>query len=328
MVGAGCAMKTFRFVLLMLFSVFAASASGAPMAYSVNSDSGSPAPITDSLWSIDLATGAQQRKGELFTGIETRLDTEGLAFAPDGTLWGVDDDSLTIFPINPATGTVRFAEEISLQGFSELGGNDFGMTFTCDGGPYVTSVRAQTLYRIDLSDGSRQVIGSEGALGVNISAIAAYGNPVRMYGLGNGQFEDGTTDSPNLYQIDLQTGVATLIGPLGSAAGEYNQGGLAFDEDGNLWAITDRRIINNQIADEPSQILKIDTATGAATLVSETTETGFESLAIASPAACESQPTQSSGQFPRIPLLGDVGRALLIGLLLLTAFVGLRKRAS
>jgi len=322
-------MKTIRLVLLLLLSVFAAGANAAPMAFSVNSDSGSPAPITDSLWAIDLATGVEQRKGELFTGIETRLDTEGLAFGPDGTLWGVDDDSRTIFPINPATGTVKYGEEITLQDFPGLGGNDFGMTFTCDGGPYVTSVRTQTLYRIDLSDGSREVIGSEGALGVNISAIAAYGNPVRMYGLGNGQFEDGSTDSPNLYQIDLQTGQATLIGPLGNAAGEYNQGGLAFDEDGNLWAITDRRIINNQIADAPSQILKIDTATGTATLVSETIETGFESLAIASPAACEPPPpVLPSNQFPRIPTLDRVASLLLIGLLLLAALPALRKRHS
>ncbi|MGD8384611.1 MAG: hypothetical protein PVF89_04295 [Lysobacterales bacterium] len=326
-------MKTFRFVLLMLFSVFAVSANSeansGPIAYSVNSDSGSAAPTTDSLWSIDLATGIEQRKGELFTGIETRLDTEGLAFAPDGTLWGVDDDSLTIFPINPETGTVNYGEEVQLQGFPELGGNDFGMTFTCDGGPFVTSVRTQTLYRIDLTDGSREAIGGEGALGVNISAIAAYGNPVKMYGLGNGQLENGQTDSPNLYQIDLQTGVATLIGPLGAAAGAYAQGGLAFDGDGNLWAITDRTIIDNQIADLPSQILKIDTTTGTATLVSETTaETGFESLAIVPPAACDVQPVQPSEDYPRLPTLGRLGNILLIGLLLVTAIAGLRKRIS
>ena len=79
-----------------------------------------------------------------------------------------------------------------------------------------------------------------------------------MYGLGNGQFLNGETDSPNLYSIDVNTGAAKLIGPLGPAAGAYNQGGLAFDSDGTLWAITDRRIINNTLAELPSQILRFD----------------------------------------------------------------------
>ena len=77
-----------------------------------------------------------------------------------------------------------------------------------------------------------------------ISAIAAYGNPTRLYGLGNGQLQDGGIDAPNLYSIDLETGAANLVGALGSQAGGYTQGGLAFDEDGGLWAVTDRSIVD------------------------------------------------------------------------------------
>lgn len=318
--------KKLNIALLAIFTAFAVSVNAAPMGYSVSSDSGNPTS-EDSLYAIDLATGANQIRGRLISGSQTRLDTEGLAFAPDGTLWGVDDDSLTLFPINTASGTIRFQEEISLPSFATGGGNDFGMTFSCDNSLYVTSVRTKTLYQVSLT-GSSQIIGSQGALGQNISAIAAIGNPTRLYGLGNGQFADGSTDSPNLYSIDTQTGVATLIGPLGAAAGDYNQSGLSFDANGELWAITDRRIINNTIADLPSEILKIDTATGQATLISSTTEVGFESLAIAPPAQCITVPNPPTGgsAFPVIPTLSDTGRLLAILVLLLTGTAVLRKR--
>ena len=320
--------KKFYYALLMLVSLFAINANGAPMAYSVNSDSGNLS-TEDSLYLIDLATGSDQRRGELFTGVEVRRDTEGLAFAPDGTLWGIDDQSLTLFPIDTVSGSISFQEEVALTGIPSGGGNDFGMTFSCDSSLFITSVVTQTLYQVDL-DGSSVVIG---ALGANISAIAAIGNPTKLYGLGNGQFENGTTDSPDLYSIDVNTGAATLIGPLGNAAGEYNQGGLAFDSDGNLWAITDRRIINNTIADLPSQILRIDVDTGTAGLVSSTSEVGFESLAIGPPSACNITPPGkddpgTDDEFPRIPTLSQSGRLLAIFVLMLAGMLVLRRRIS
>jgi hypothetical protein len=318
-------MNKFYFTLLLLVSLFATSANSAPMAYSVNSDSGNSA-TEDSLYLIDLASGSDQRRGELNTGIETRRDTEGLAFAPDGTLWGIDDRALTLFPINTATGTINYQDEIPLTGIQSGGSNDFGMTFSCDHSLYITSVITRTLYQLGL-DGSSEIIGAAGALGANISAIAAIGNPTKLYGLGNGQFLNGDTDSPDLYSIDVNTGVATLIGPLGADAGAYNQGGLAFDSNGDLWAITDRRIINNTIADLPSQMLRIDVNTGTATLVNSTSEVGFESLAIAPPAACGTE-SGAVEEYPRIPTLNSVGRLLAIFVLLLAGMGILRKRIS
>ena len=312
----------------MLASLFAISANGEPLAYSVNSDSLNGA-TTDSLYAIDLATGTEQRRGTLFTGISIPIDTEGLAIAPDETLWGIDDDSLKLFPINKNSGSVSFSSQISLSGFSTLGGNDFGMTFTCDNTLYVSTVRTQSLHRVNQIDGSSEVVGGVGAMGVNISAIAAHGNPTRLYGLGNGQFENGSSDSPNLYSIDTGTGVATLIGPLGSAAGAYNQGGLAFDDGGNLWAITDRGIINGVLAELPSQILRIDITTGQATLVHTTIEVGFESLAIAAPGACSPVPDLPYYHTDEtIPTLSSTGRLFTVILLMLAGMLMLRKRFS
>lgn len=318
--------KLFLFVPLMLASLFAVSANAAPMAYSVNSDSGNLL-TEDSLFLIDLSTGVDQMRGELISGIESRLDTEGLAFAADGVLWGIDDDSLTLFPINTTSGSIKFQDEIVLAGFQSGGGNDFGMTFSCDNSLYITSVRNQTLYLLNM-DGSSEIVGSQGGLGANISAIAAMGTPTRLYGLGNGQFQDGTTDAPNLYSIDVETGIASLIGPLGTEAGEYNQAGLAFDSDGKLWAITDRRIINNTIADLPSQILQIDVATGSATLVSNTNEIGFESLAIAPPTDCDTSGVIVGAEYTPIPTLSPAGRLLTILIILLTGMAALRRHYS
>ena len=318
--------KKFYYALLVLVSLFAISANGAPVAYSVNSDSGSS--NEDSLYQINLATGEDRLQGELISvSIYDHIDTEGLAFDSDNTLWGMDDATLTLFPINTLSGAIPFGEIIDVSTvFPSGGANDFGMTFSCDNSLYVTSVTTDTLYRIDLDAGSKEAIG---ALGANISAIAAIGSPTKLYGLGNGQFENGDTDSPDLYSIDVSTGAATLIGPLGSDAGEYNQGGLAFDSDGTLWAITDRRVINGDIADLSSQILRVDVDTGTATLVSTTGEVGFESLAIGPPTACSiTHGIDDEDEFQGIPTLSHSGRLLTIFVLMLAGMLFLRRRFS
>ena len=317
--------RIFRYALLMVVSLFAVSANGAPVAYSVNSDSLNSS-TTDSLYEIDLATGADQQKGKLWNGLSTPLDTEGLAFDPDGILWGVDDDSLKLFPINTGTGGISFSKQLPLTGFSTGGSNDFGMTFSCDSTLYVSTVRTKSLHRVDQTNGSSQVIGSAGALGVNISAIAAYGNPTKLYGLGNGQFLDGSPDVPNLYSINPDTGVASLIGPLGAQAGDYSEGGLAFDETGTLWAITDRGRLKNSLSNLPSQILRINPLSGEATLVGNTTEVGFESLAIAAPSGCSIKEIYIPD--PRIPTLSAIGRLLTILVLLLAGIISLRRNLT
>jgi len=319
----------FKIALLILIALFASSANGEPIAYSVNSDSGNVLTM-DSLYQIDLASGYDQQRGERS---ESHVDTEGLAIAPNGVLWGIDDSSRSLFPINPISGSVRSQDEITLAGFAIGGKDDFGMTFSCDNSLYITSVRFKTLYQLYM-DGSSRIIGAEGAIGQNISAIAATGSPTRLYGIGNGQFENGTTDAPNLYSISLDpdskdSGVAKLIGPLGPEAGPYGQAGLAFDKDGVLWAITDRRIVDGKIAELPSQILRIDVETGKATLVSSTIdEVGFESLAIAAPTDCSPSTNAEEDDLPVIPTLDAAGRLLAMFVLLLTGAIVLRRRYS
>ena len=98
---------------------------------------------------------------------------------------------------------------------------------------------------------------------------------------------------------------------------------MAFDEGGTLWAITDRGIINNSLANLPSQILRINLLSGEATLVGSTTEVGFESLAIAAPGGCDTQAILIHD--PRIPTLSATGRLLTILVLLFAGLISLRR---
>lgn len=266
----------------MLFVTLSASlAHAAPDGYSINSDS--PGANADSLYRINLANGNHQRIGAVTSVGQPRIDVEGLAMAPDGTLYGVDDDATTLFPINTTNGTVVSAEEVFIDGVPSSGGNDFGLTFACDGNLYMTSVTTQTLYRVQL-DGDTTPVGPVGNLGANISAIAAYGNPVQLYGLSNDIDNDGLPNARTLFSINPNTGAATEIGPLGGAALMYSQAGLSFDESGVLWALTDRR--DDVGFSLPSQILQLNTNTGQATAIANTAESGFESLAISAPRGC------------------------------------------
>lgn len=268
-----------RTTVVIVLTALSASLSAEPLAYSINSDSGSAK--AEGLYLIDMANGDETRLGTVKQPLgQVRIDVEGLAFAPDGTLYGVDDESMRLFPISTENGFIQDEGDVFISGLPSRVNNDFGMTFACDGKLYLTSVYSRSLYQMTL-DGQASLIGNEGATDVGISAIAAYGNPVKLYGLGNGIDQDGNIDSPNLYKIDPQTGIATEIGPLGPAAGDYTEGGLAFDEAGQLWAITDRRVL-----DLPSQLMRINASTGTASEVRTTTEQGFESLAMTVPRGC------------------------------------------
>jgi len=316
-------MKTLtRIATIGLFVLSAGSAAAAPVGYSVNADQAGG----DELYAIDLANGTTSARGPVRSATTEFTDVEGLALAPDGTLWAVDEANLSLFPVNTGNGTVDRNLVHPVRGLDALSGNDFGMTFTCSGDLYVSTVADGALYRLEL-DGSATEIG---ALGANISALAAYGNPTRLFGLSNGlQGENGTPDTRSLYEIDPATGAATAVGPLGAAAADYYQAGLAFDTDGVLWAITDRR---SEAAELPSEILRLDTTTGAATRVAETAQSGFESLAIASPSGCDGSeppinaPAEFATPLPHIPTLDAWGRAGATLALLLVGLAAVRRR--
>jgi hypothetical protein len=308
-------------LVLALIAMPLASAMAAPLAYSVNSDQ----PLGDTLHQIDLADGTATAIGVGVSALGViRTDIEGLATSPDLALWGADEDRLKLFRINTTTGAVIPESEVDITGLDAAMSNDFGLTFACDGTLYATSVVSQSLFILD-TDGTATRVGAAGSLGVNISAIASFGeSPVRLFGLGNGLLGDeGPADNRSLYEIDPQTGIATLIGDVGAGVANYTEAGLSFDASGQLWAITDRSVFSL-----PSQILSLDLGTGQASLVSTTTIIGFESLAIAPPGSCDSGPPITPNPAVQIPSLGAAGQLLAMLALLLSGLAGLRPRRS
>ncbi|NND43865.1 MAG: hypothetical protein HKN58_00980 [Xanthomonadales bacterium] len=311
----------------MMLTLLLASLSGGvvaqPMAYSVNSDE----PLGDTLHQLNLATGSATAIG---TGVSAfgvvRKDIEGLAIASDLSLWGIDESfPMSLFRINTTNGTVIQESDRSVSGLDSSESNDFGLTFTCDGTLYASSVVSQSLFTLS-EEGVATRVGNAGSLGVNISAIASYGaNPVRLFGLGNGLLGDeGPADNRSLYEIDPATGTTTLIGEIGPTVADYSQAGLSFDAEGNLWAITDRSQTG-----QFSQIIRLDIETGAGTVIANTTVMGFESLAIGPPGGCSPvQPQPPFQDTKPIPTLGTLGHWLAFLALMITGLIATRQRLA
>jgi hypothetical protein len=101
--------------------------------------------------------------------------------------------------------------------------------------------------------------------------------------LSNGQIGENAAGPPRLYQIDVDSFLVTDLGQISGTFEPFAEAGLAFgDNENELWAITD-----TSPNAKPSQVLKIDIPSVSASNVNNTTETGFESLAISPPAGCD-----------------------------------------
>jgi hypothetical protein len=310
-------------LLVLLLTALSAPLVADPIAFSVNSDG--VEPNEDILYEIDLDKGTYSPIGSIsslpWSDVEAS-DVEGMALDAAGTLYAFDDISTTLFTVDKKS-AVPANEKFLSELWTSGGSNDVGMTFACDGTLYMTSVARNMLYEVSLS-GDVKEIGPLGA-DIDISGIAAYGNPTRLYGLGN-----GNVASPKLYAIHTGTGAATPVGTLGALAEPYNEGGLDFDANGQLWAITDRRIPSEL----GSQVLKIDISRKADMVVDAKTlkEIGFESLAVAPPAGCSSfnepptgEPPINEQQYKGVPALGPLGLAVASLLLLLTGLFAARR---
>ncbi len=279
-----------------------------PIGFSVNSRGNFSNPDqVNALWRINLATGHAE-----YVGWTAYLDLEALAMHPDGTLYGADDESKTIVRVSKVTGLgvpVGGAANSHNMGVPLGQAKDFGMAFDCAGSAFAVSDVTRTLFSVNMSNGRLTVIGSQGSLGSPITDLAIRGN--EAFGIGVGSAGGGSAAAPNLYRIDLSNGSSQLVGPLGSAVAPYNNAGLDFDADGVLWAITDRRAVAGG-GDNPSQILRIDTATGQAELVAESI-VGLESLAIGPPGGC----TEGTAPAPvPIPTMAPAGLLALVLVLL------------
>jgi streptogramin lyase len=312
----------FRKLLPVMCLLASAAAAAAPMGYSVNSDA-SPG---DTLQEIDLETGTATQIGPVVSGQKPRGDIEGLALSPNDELWAVDEQELRLFRINTIGGFVPLAGDVPITKLDDRKGNDFGMTFTCSGALYVTSVASQSLYQLDLQSDKAEakLVGTKGSLGADISALAAWGEPAQLFGLAD----------RSLFRINPADGTTKLVGQISDQVmSDYGQAGMSFDEDGHLWAITDRSYLGQAVY-LGSEILKINPFTAGATQMSTTT-TGFESLAVAPPGGCAGElladnPANGMGSGPTtaIPALDHLGLLLTTLMLLFTGMIALHRPGS
>lgn len=258
----------------------------------------------DFLYSIDLATGEATPIGP--TGFE---DVESLTFDLGcDTLYGVDDTTDRLLTCDRETGDCN-----------QVG--NLGVDITDTGLAFIDQIRLfmstdapkspTNFYQVNRFTGRATRIGNQGQ---EVTGLA-YG-PGGLFGLGGDARE-------NLVRIDIETGAATPIGPLGTI--QPSDGGLDFDIDGVLWGVEDRGGRN------PSRIFTVDPTTGAATVVATvhlangTELVGFEGLAI-DEGICAALPplTDPLG----IPTLGEWGLLALTALLSLAGVALLRRKRA
>lgn len=293
----------------------ASVAQAEPMAYAAG---------FDDLFRIDLATGQATRIGAFGgSGGVAFADVEGLAIAPDGTLYGVADAQKLLFRVDTTTGdaTLVGALRENDQPIASDTNLDFGIAFTCDGRLWLSSDKRERLWEVDPGTGNVRVVGPTGA---KLSGLAARGN--RLVGI-------GAEGSEGLYTVDRETGASSLIAAL-SPHSNFADAGLDFDAEGQLWAVRD------YFPPEPtSDIVRIDVTNGVIASVSAVsfaqgvTDKEIETIAIAAPGGCTGTgpvvpPGGVAPGVQQIPATDRGALALLATLLAGLAAYALRRREA
>ena len=269
------------------------------------------------LYRVDLATGAATRVGPIRFN-----DVDGLAFAPDGQLYGVADQTagsgsgLTDFLVRIDTTTGNGTLVGPLSGLANQGPNgslDYGLAFTCDGRLWLSSDSTGVLWEVTPGTGQVRQVASTG---VPLSGLAARGR--ELFGIGVRQgFGDAVQQAT--YRIDTQTGSTERIGSLASVD-TLSGAGADFDSGGALWATLDSQPPDFNRA---TRVARIDLTTGAANVVASLSgiqdNVSARGLAIAPPAACS-----VGAPGPAQPVPG-AGVLMLIVLSTLAALLGARQ---
>jgi len=209
----------------------------------ISSDQGGPSTLV----MIDTTTGA----GTTIGPIAGFPSVEGLAFSPDGTLFGVSNPGLggtgELIRIDPATG--KAAPVGRIEGFLDLS----SLAFAPDGTLFATAdetpgTAGSLLIRIDPLTGAGTTIGS---IGYPTEAIA-FAPDGTLFGAAD---VTGDAKAQTLITIDPKTGAGTIIGSFGPKFTDVDA--IAFSPDGILFGVN----LDTGI------LFKIDTATGAGIIV-------------------------------------------------------------
>lgn len=272
--------------VLAVSTAMALPAAAEPLAYAVS---------FNKLYRIDLGNGQTTVIGE--TGFN---DVEGLALSPTGVLYGIVDSTKTLITIDKQTGRGNLIGSapgntgLTGQGVGQFDALDFGLAFTCDGRLWASSDTTGKLWQLDPVSGRATAAGN---LGAHVTGLGA--NVDGLFGLG-AQGDEG------VFRINTATGAATKIGGLATGI-VFADGGLDFDAAGKLWGILDYRPPDDN---RPSDIVRIDLTTGAATFVS-TTLPEMEGLAITPMPACRGPGGLGPSPYLAVPAMGGAARTLL-----------------
>jgi hypothetical protein len=274
------------------------------------SSDGADAATADSLFRVNLETGASTLIGPLGAVGGAFEDVEGLALDDAGKLYGVDDDTKTLLTINTVSG--RATAVNNSQGNTRIatGANnaqDLSIAFGCNGQLYGVAARSKSFYRVSTTTGAFEIVGASGNLGATLTDFTSSAG--QLFGLG----EDA------LYTINADSGTSTLVGGYGGGVRFVEGGGIGAEANGQLWAVGERRDGSGRAL--PSQIYRIDRDTGAATFVSTTNVQGAESLNIGVP-SCVRGPGVPVVQAPSINFWGA---SLLLVLLLASSLIYTRR---
>ena len=178
---------------------------------------------------------------------------------PDGT---VDGEEPTVSAIEPTSGLVGGGEAFTITGSGFANGGDVTVSFG-------DSVAAFEI----VSDS--EITGTTpraSAAAVTVTVENAFGSATADFQYRGLYGADGKgAVAGNLYLVDPRDGTSVVIGAIESEAGPHAITGLAFDADGTLWATDATSGLDEGPAPAP-QLLTIDPATGAATLVGDLVE--------------------------------------------------------
>ena len=274
----------------------------------------------DETYQVDLAT-----RNAALLGKNGRYGTQpvvfkGIAFSPNGVLYGASDNTKTLFRLDAPGSSTNAVGPLGLNGQGDpanFDALDLGFAVGCDGQQWLTSTYARKLWRMPSNSSTPIFVGN---LGAKITGIATRGRD--LYGFGS-LGDDG------FFRIDPATGRTTLIRAYPNLAGRASSMWPAFDSTGQLWVvITYMPPPTGGPGSKWSDLAKVDAATGEMTILGPVTgpesleDIGIQGFAIAAPTACQG----GADPVTPVPAVSPLANVLLGSLLALGALFGLRRR--
>ncbi|HVU65402.1 MAG TPA: hypothetical protein VHC70_15580, partial [Phycisphaerales bacterium] len=231
--------------------------------YGMTGNGGTPA---STLYTLDTCTGAATM---VYGPVISGPDGEVIAFGPGGTLYHSSGNGTATFSIiNLAANTTT--------ALGDATGEMFGMGYSAGQGVMYGSDIDSNLFRIDLSNGSRTMIGLENLPGygtIDVRGLAIIpSRPTTEVCYGS------DSQSNRFYQINLDTGAAThLVAVVLPGFTVYGVNSVtASPVDGSVWGV----VKTASSGSAGRKLCRIDPATGNATLVGAGADLplGFSSL--------------------------------------------------